>query len=184
VHPEASSNLSLARFELGPRARLSIGPGVATERRRGALQFLLGEAAEVEIGPNCWLRTELQPVLLVAGPGARIRVGADALLNGCHISAKREVALGRRVFVGYGSRILDADQHDRDALHPERCEPVEVGDFSWIASDVTVLRGVRIGAHAVLAARSLVARDIPEHTLAMGIPAVPRGKIGDRSRAR
>ena len=121
---------------------------------------------------------------IVAGPNARISIGDDALLNGCHLSAKRELRIGRRVFVGYGSRILDSDQHDLDAEHPERCEPVEIGDFSWIASDVTVLRGVRIGSHAVVGARSLVTQDLPDHTLSLGIPASPRGKIGDRSRAR
>jgi acetyltransferase-like isoleucine patch superfamily enzyme len=130
------------------------------------------------------LRTEIEPVRIVAGPGARIRVGDDSLLNGCHVSAKQSVTLGRRVFVGYGSRILDADQHDFDFERPERCAPVEIGDHAWIASDVTVLRGVRIGAHAVIGARSVVTRDVPEHTLAFGNPAVPRGKVGDRSRAR
>lgn len=184
IDPRASSNLALARIELGAGAVLEVGPGFATERRRGALQLLLAAGARVEIGSNCWLRTEIQPVSIVAGPGARVQIGDDALLNGCHISAKREVRLGRRVFVGYGSRILDADQHDLDAERLERCAAVEIGDYSWIASDVTVLRGVRIGSHTVVAARSLVSRDLPDHALAMGIPATPRGKVGDRSRAR
>jgi acetyltransferase-like isoleucine patch superfamily enzyme len=184
IDPEASSNVALARFSLARSAALSIGPGFATERLRFALHFALGEGAHVELGARCWLRTELDPVRIVAGPGAVIRIGDDSLLNGCHISAKQAVTLGRRVFVGYGSRILDADQHDFDAEHPERCAPVEIGDHAWIASDVTVLRGVRIGAHAVIGARSVVTRDIPDHTLAFGNPAVPRGKVGDRSRTR
>ena len=62
--------------------------------------------------------------------------------------------------------------------------PVSIGEFSWIASDVTVMPGVTIGAHCVIGARSLVTRDVPPHTLAFGIPAEPRGAIGDRSRAQ
>ena len=50
--------------------------------------------------------------------------------------------MGRRVFVGPGSRIFDADQHDFDAERLEEVEPVSIGDHVWIASDVTVLRGV------------------------------------------
>ena len=44
------------------------------------------------------------------------------------------------------------------------------------------LRGVRIGSHVVVGARSVVTRDIPDHTLVHGVPARPRGPVGDRSR--
>ena len=46
---------------------------------------------------------------------------------------------------------------------------------------VSILRGVQIGAHSVIGARSLVTREIPEHTLAYGIPARPHGSVGDRT---
>jgi len=46
---------------------------------------------------------------------------------------------------------------------------------------VTVLRGVRIGSHAVIGARSLVTRDVPDHALVHGVPARVRGTVGDRS---
>jgi acetyltransferase-like isoleucine patch superfamily enzyme len=82
--------------------------------------------------------------------------------------------------VGPGSRIFDADQHPLDADHPEQSAPVRVGDCAWVAADVTVLRGVSIGAHSVIGARSLVTQDIPDHTLAFGSPARPHGKVGDR----
>jgi maltose O-acetyltransferase len=49
---------------------------------------------------------------------------------------------------------------------------------------VTILRGVTIGDHSVVGARSLVTRDIPPHTLAFGQPARPRGEVGDRSHTR
>jgi acetyltransferase-like isoleucine patch superfamily enzyme len=83
--------------------------------------------------------------------------------------------------VGPGSRIFDSDQHDLDDEHLEMTQPVVVGDFTWIASDVTVLRGVEIGSHSVIGSRSLVTRSIPEHTLAYGVPARPGGEVGDRS---
>ena len=59
-----------------------------------------------------------------------------------------------------------------------------IGDCVWVASDVTILRGVTIGEHSVIGARSLVTRDIPPHTLAFGQPATPQGVIGDRSTTR
>jgi acetyltransferase-like isoleucine patch superfamily enzyme len=184
VHPRASSNFAVARYALAPGARLRIGPGAVTDRVPGALLFSLEAGAEVEIGEGVWLRTEVEPVRIVAAEGARIAIGAEALLNGCHLSAKREIALGRRVWIGFGSRILDSDQHDLDAERRERAEPVRVGDHTWIAADVTVLRGVSIGTHCVVGARSLLTRSLPDHTLAFGQPAIPRGRVGDRSEAR
>ena len=180
----ASTNLAHARFQLARGARLRIAAGVVTERLRGRLCFDLGPGARVEVGPGTWLRTEIGEVHVVAFAGARIEIGPEAFLNGCHLSAKREVVLGRRAWVGPGSRVFDSDQHDLDAARPERSEPVRVGDHAWIAADVTVLRGVSIGAHAVVGARSLVTSDVPAHALAFGVPARVRGVVGDRSRAR
>ena len=181
IDPTASANLWTAHFNLAPGARLRIGPRVTTERRFGGVHFLLEEGAVIEIEEDTWLRTELGPVRLIAFAGARMRIGPDSLLNGCHLSAKSEVSLGRRVWVGPGTRVFDSDQHDLDAEHPEVPDPVRIDDHAWIASDVTVLRGVRIGAHSVIGARSLVTREIPEHTLAYGIPARPHGSVGDRT---
>jgi maltose O-acetyltransferase len=183
IDASASTNLACARFRLAPGARLRIGPGVVTERRPG-LHFRLEANARVEVGEGTWLRTEVGPIYVVAFPGARIEIGPGGLLNGCHLSAKRELRIGRRVWIGPGTRIFDADQHDLDAERPERVAPVSVGDCAWIASDVTVLRGVRIGEHSIVGTRSVVTRDIPPHTLAFGQPAAVRGRVGDRSRAR
>jgi acetyltransferase-like isoleucine patch superfamily enzyme len=184
IDPAASSNLACARYDLGAGASLRIGPGVVTERVEGRLHFHLEPGASVEIGAGTWLRTTLAEVHLVAFSGASLRLGPDCFLNGSHLSAKRELVLGRRAWVGPGTRIFDSDQHDFDAERPERSEPVKIGDHVWIAGDCTVLRGVSIGDHAVVGARSVVTRDVPAHTLVLGAPAQPRGAVGDRSRTR
>jgi acetyltransferase-like isoleucine patch superfamily enzyme len=184
IDPTASSNLAVARYDLAEAARLRIGAGVVTERLAGALHFSLGRGAEISIGDGTWLRTEIGPVHIVAFDGARITLGAQGFLNGCHLSAKRELCTGRRAWIGAGSRVFDSDQHDLDSEHPEISQAVTIGDCVWVASDVTILRGVTIGEHSVIGARSLVTRDIPPHTLAFGQPATPKGVIGDRSSTR
>ncbi len=184
IDASASTNLASARYQLADGARLRIASRVVSERRAGSLVFSLGPGARVEIEEGTWLRTEVGPIHIVAFEGARLRIGPDCLLNGCHLSSKREVQLGRRAFVGPGTRIFDADQHDFDAERAERVDPVSIGDYVWIASDVTVLRGVSIGDHCVVGARSLVGDDIPAHSLAFGSPARVRGSVGDRSRTR
>ena len=181
IDPTASTNLAVAHYELGPGARLRIGPGVFTERTPGALRFVVGAGASIEIGDGTWLRTELGPNHLRAFDGARIVLGPRSWLNGCHLSAKQAILCGQRAWLGPGARLIDADQHALDAEHPERIGPITLGDHVWITADVTVLRGVSIGDHCVIGTRSVVTRDIPPHTMALGIPASPRGKIGDRS---
>lgn len=181
LDPESSSNFASARFELGAGARLEIGPRVYTERRARGVHFAIAEGAHVEIGADTWLRSDLAPVLIFAFPGARIRIGREAFLNGCHLSAKESVEIGNRVWIGMGSRVLDADQHDLDADRAEKVAPVRIGDHCWIAADVTVLRGVEIGEQSVVGTRSTVVRSLPAHVLAFGNPAVPTGTIGDRT---
>ena len=179
---EASTNFASSHFALAPDARLTIGPRVYTERRSNGVHISVAEGAHVEIGADTWLRTDLGPVILFAFPGARIRIGREGFLNGCHLSAKASLDLGNRVWVGPGSRIFDADQHDLDSERVEKIEPVVIGDHCWIAADVTVLRGVEIGEQSVVGARSLVTKSMPPHTLALGNPARSSGRIGDRSK--
>jgi carbonic anhydrase/acetyltransferase-like protein (isoleucine patch superfamily) len=181
IDPQTSPNFCKASYNLAPGARLRLGPRVVMDRRSGGVNFLLEEGAVIEIEEGTWLRTEIAPVVLAAYAGARMRIGPDSLLNGCHLSAKAEVSLGRRVWIGPGTRVFDSDQHDLDADRPEVPDPVRIGDHAWVASDVTILRGVKIGAHSVIGARSLVTGDVPEHTLAYGFPARPHGAVGDRT---
>lgn len=184
IHPSASTNLAVARFELEPGAELRIGAQVVTERVPGALVFHVERGARMEIGERVWLRTEFAPMYLASFGAAHLSVGDGCWLSGCHLSAKKSLTLGVGSWVGPGCRVLDADQHALDAEHPERRAPVVVGDYVWLTTDVTVLRGVRIGSHSVVGARSLVVHDLPEHCLAHGNPAQVRGRVGDRSTVR
>lgn len=182
IAPDASTNLASAHFALAPGARLTVGPRVYTERRQGGVHISVAEGASVEIGADTWLRSDLGSVILFAFPGARIRIGREGFLNGCHLSSKAALEIGDRVWIGPGSRIFDADQHDLDADRRQQSSPVVIGNHCWIAADVTVLRGVEIGEQSVVGTRSLVTRSLPPHSLAYGNPAKVCGTIGDRSR--
>jgi maltose O-acetyltransferase len=184
VDPGAASALALARFQLAPDARVRIEAGVVTERRREGVCFHVESGGELHVGAGTWLRSDLGPVHIMVFEGARLHIGPESFLNGCHLSAKREVLLGRRAWIGPGSRIFDSDQHDYDADRPEQSRPVHIGDHTWIASDVTVLKGVTVGDHSIVGARSLVLKDVEPHSIVAGSPATPRGTTGDRSQTR
>ena len=182
LDPTASTNFAVARIEMGPGAVLKIGAHVATERTPRAVTMLVGPGASLEIGDRTWLRTEQAPIYIAVFAGAKLVLGPDSWISGCHLSAKHGILCGRRAWIGPGCRLIDSDQHNLDDEHRERGAPITLGDHVWITSDSTVLRGVHLGSHAVVGARSLVNRDVPDHTLVHGVPARAHGRVGDRSR--
>jgi acetyltransferase-like isoleucine patch superfamily enzyme len=124
---------------------------------------------------SSWVPTELR----TARQG-RIQIGDDVLINfGTVIAAGESVSIGDGAMIGPHCIISDVDIPD--AL-PEQTElfpkPVEIGERVWLAARVTVRPGVRIGAGAVVAAGSIVERDIPPNVMAIGIPARPLPKWG------
>ena len=61
----------------------------------------------------------------------------------------------------------------------EYAKPIVIGDNCWLASNVTVCGGVKIGEGCVIGAGSVVTRDIPENSLAAGNPCRVIRKISD-----
>lgn len=49
--------------------------------------------------------------------------------------------------------------------------PMHIGEKVWIGSHATILPGVTIGDHAFIAAGAVVTKDVPEDTVAGGVPA-------------
>ena len=57
--------------------------------------------------------------------------------------------------------------------------PIRIGRGSWLGSHVTVTAGVAVGEGSVIGANSVVTKDIPADTLAVGIPARPIRSVED-----
>lgn len=60
--------------------------------------------------------------------------------------------------------------------------PVKIGDGVWLGANVVVLPGVEIGANSVVGAGSVVTSDIPEYSLAMGVPCRVVRRITEEDR--
>ncbi|GAB4461186.1 MAG: hypothetical protein OHK0029_26110 [Armatimonadaceae bacterium] len=74
--------------------------------------------------------------------------------------------------IGNYTLIMDGDFHDlQDINKPGKVEPVIIEDNVWIASRVTILKGVHIGTGAVVAAGAVVTKNVPARTLVAGVPA-------------
>jgi acetyltransferase-like isoleucine patch superfamily enzyme len=108
---------------------------------------------------------------------SRIELGDDVQLNN-NAMIKSEgpgIKIGTRALLGSGVTIYDSDFHE---LHPDRRRggqpktgAVELGENVFIGDHVLILKGVRIGAHSVIGAGSVVTTSIPAGVIAAGNPA-------------
>jgi acetyltransferase-like isoleucine patch superfamily enzyme len=113
--------------------------------------------------------------------GFRITIGRGSIVNSGTILDGRgaELRIGDYVDIAPNVRIWTLD-HDPDSpRHAERPRPVTIEDFAWIASGATILPGVTLGQGCVVAAGSVVTKDVEAFAIVGGIPA---RKIGERQR--
>ncbi|WNJ19757.1 acyltransferase [Pontibacter sp. G13] len=113
-------------------------------------------------------------LLATAYEGAEIRIGNNAGLSGTVIGAAESVVLGDDVLCGANVLVTDFDWHPVDPnRRRERADskPVVIEDNVWLGVNSIVLKGVRIGRNSVIAANSVVVKDIPANVIAGGNPA-------------
>jgi maltose O-acetyltransferase len=78
---------------------------------------------------------------------------------------------------------MDSDLHDLSNKEKAELNTVEIGDYVLVGAYCVVLPGVKIGSHCVIGSGSIVSRDIPDHSVAVGAPARVIRKIDDRDLA-
>jgi len=98
---------------------------------------------------------------------------------GCIILDGGGVYIGRKTLIAPGVHIFTAEHptnaDDRDKW--EMCRPVRIGERCWIGGDVTICPGVTIGDRVVVAAGSVVIRDVPSDVMVAGNPAVIKKQL-------
>jgi maltose O-acetyltransferase len=98
--------------------------------------------------------------------GEYCNIGNNAMLDG-----RRGIRIGNRVATGAEIMVYTL-QHEIDSPGFEVAGgPVVIGDYVYIGPRAIILPNVTIGTGAVIGAGSVVTRDIPEYSVAAGIPA-------------
>ena len=99
-----------------------------------------------------------------------------------HIVAMNKVKIGDNVLMASHVFISDnshgsykGDEQDSDPRIPPvereyKSSPVTIGQNTWIGEGVVIMPGVSIGEGCVIGAHSIVNRDIPNYTVAVGAP--------------
>lgn len=89
----------------------------------------------------------------------------------CYIQAINGIEIGKNVRYGPNVHIISANHDILDYdVHP-KCDPIKIDDHCWIGSGTTILPGVHLGEHVVVAAGSVVNKSFPKNTLIGGVPA-------------
>lgn len=110
-------------------------------------------------------------VRLEVGKDATIRVGNGTYLNrNTVVVAQKSVEIGSDCRIAWDVVIMDSDLHPLPGQELES-KPIIIEDQVWIGCRSIILKGVRIGTGAVIAAGAVVTKDVPPFTVVGGVPA-------------
>lgn len=114
--------------------------------------------------------------------GVNIRVGDRFFANfNFTVLDEAYVTIGDDVFIGPNVSLYTAchstDPVERNTRR-EWAEPITIGNNVWIGGSVTVLPGVTIGDNCTIGAGSVVTKDIPANSIAVGNPCRVIKKVG------
>lgn len=106
-----------------------------------------------------------------------LKIGNACGINSfSRIIAFEKIHIGNHVSIAQFVSILDHD-HDFRLINDElnlkafTTKPIIIGNHVWIGDKVTITKGVCIGNNVVIGANSVVTKDIPDNSIAAGIPA-------------
>ena len=134
------------------------------EERMAVLRRLLGSC-----GRNLVLNSPVR-----FDYGSNIHIGDNVVINfNLTVLDEARVSIGNNVYIGLNVSIYtachptDPEERNKDI---EWSEPVTIGDSVWIGGSATVCPGVTIGEGCVIGAGSVVVKDIPPYSIALGNP--------------
>lgn len=158
------------RVELAPRTtnRIVVGTG----SRIGDRVLIRMTGGTIDVGPGCDIRRDT--VLNIGG--GLFEMGEGSILSwSCRVHCAEHVRLDAIVGVAEDVTIADSThfftEPDRFFYDNTRTAPILIGTNTWLCPKATITSGVKIGAHCIVAAGSVVIADIPDGTLASGVPA-------------
>lgn len=120
-----------------------------------------------------------------------IEIGDDCYISNASLVCAEQIIIGNRVFIAGGVTIADSDFHPLDPAQrladtvalspvgdskkrpPLKSAPVFISDDVWIGFNATILKGVSVGAGAVIQPGALVTEDVPAGFIVSGNPAKP-----------
>lgn len=139
------------------------------------------------LAKGCKEKVIVFPSVFIKQPES-LEVGTNVSIHEfCYIDAFGGLKIGDHVAIGHSCTIMCC-QHEfnipgeltKSGSYIEG--PVEIERDVWLGAHVKVMPGVKIGQGSVIGAGSVVTKDIPEYSVAMGVPAkVTRSRFEEKN---
>ena len=107
-----------------------------------------------------------------------LTIGKHVGISNSTIVCKNEIQIGDYVLIGGGCKIWDTDFHSLGAMErmhkgdsKVKSTPISIGNYAFIGGSSTILKGVSIGNNSIVAAGSVVTKNIPDNEIWGGNPA-------------
>lgn len=130
--------------------------------------------------------------------GGKIEIGEFSYIGmGSRIWSGESITIGKHVLISHNVGISDTSVHEtyfieraeryksllKNGLPKDKASiktaPIIIEDYVWINFNAIIMRGVTIGKGAIIAAGSVVTKDVPPFTMVAGNPAVAKKKLND-----
>lgn len=104
--------------------------------------------------------------------GATLVLGARSFVNtNSTINCYKYIEIGEDCAISDNVRIIDSDSHILNGCDDKVEAPIIIKNQVWICANATILKGVTIGEGSVVAAGSVVTKDVPSYSIVAGNPA-------------
>lgn len=136
---------------------------------------LLHARGELRFGERChvWSADRDRTVFYIPS-GGRILIGNAVYVNqGAVMCAEpsHSIVIEDHVLVGNNAWLATSNYHQVTPDKPVKAGSIHLKRNCWICQGALILPGVTVGEHAVVAARSVVTRDVPPRSIVAGSPA-------------
>lgn len=162
-----SPSATLYHSDLTLHANVFVGERVLIFQRKTGGPVEIGEKVRI-----------YRDTIIETGFGGSLKIGLQSNIHPrCQINAYvQPIILGSRVGLAPNCALYSYNHSFAPGalIHDQGLDskgPIVIEDDAWLGVGVTVLSGVRIGKGAVVAAGSVVTRDIPAGGIACGVPA-------------
>ncbi len=123
---------------------------------------------DVIVSRNCVIQGKTGPVRI----GRRADIGCNVVLSSVSgVSIGEAVLIAGNCYLGGGRYNLDCPDLPVMDQGGFTRGPLSIGDGAWLGAGVIVLDGVCIGKGCVVGAGSVVTKDLPDFSIAVGLPA-------------
>ena len=141
-------------------------------------KIVIGNQVVFNSSPESNLYGLYQRCIVIAKDGGVLSIGDNTGISGSTLFCKKQIEIGKNVFIGGNCKIMDSDWHSLEASkrinqkeEDIKKAPIIIGDDCFIGGNSIILKGTKLGRNCVIGAGSVVHGEFPDNSIIAGNPA-------------